>query len=310
MICPKCHAKLKKMYYKNVEVYFCKNCKGAWFDAQKLKQVIENLAKRKETENAAIQLEKDIIGKYNIEEQIYCCPKCGKEMKKFNYAYDSNIILDKCDTCNRIWTDYNEVMRLAVFRKGNPVMDRMGVAIAQDQDKILNNKYSDSSSLNSSSWYTGIGLRIILPIGDDQERNTFPFVVIGIILVNVLVFLFQSFYFSGDSIRSFYYQFGLIPSSVFSSISGSYSFLTSMFVHGGLWHLVGNMLFLWIFADNIEDRFGHTKFIFIYLACGLSASLLHLALNPHSMVPCIGASGAISGMMGAYFVLYPAAKKL
>ena len=310
MRCPQCDSGLVKMHYENVQVDYCKECKGVWLDSDEMNDVVDDLVSKDRTKNAVIDLDKLIVGEVRIKENHLCCPKCAEAMTKFNYAYDSNIILDKCESCNGIWTDYNEVMRLAVFRKGNPVLNRMGAAIAKDRGESLNNRYSDSSSSMSSSspWYTGIGLRIIIPIGDDQERNTFPFVVVGIILLNVLIFLFQSFYFQGDAIRSFYFQFGLVPSSAFSSVSGGYSFLTSMFIHGSLWHLLGNMLFLWIFADNIEDRLGHFKFILIYLVCGLSADFLHVALNQHSQIPCIGASGAISGMMGAYFVLYPAAK--
>jgi membrane associated rhomboid family serine protease len=229
-------------------------------------------------------------------------------MKKINYAYDSNIILDKCEKCNGIWTDHDEIMRLAIFRKGNPVLDRMGSAIAHDRGEMLKERYSDSNSYNSSRWHTNIGFRIILPLSDDQERSTFPFLVVTIIAVNIIIFALQSFFIPSDSIQKFYCQFGFVSSSAFTSIHGGYSIFTSMFIHGSLIHLIGNMLFLWIFADNIEDKFGHIKFVFIYLACGLAATFLYYAIHPHSTIPRIGASGAIAGMMGAYIVLYPAAK--
>jgi len=310
--CPACKNELKENFFNDVPIDFCKYCKGAWFDDGELNSIIDTLAKMNNTPNATIELEKDIVSKYHIHEENRLCPHCKTEMKKLNYAYDSNIIVDKCETCNGIWTDNDEMMRLAVFRKGNPALDRMGEAIAKNRGEVLNKRYNDESSSNyhnsTGAWFRGTGLRIILPLSDNQERSTFPFIVVAIIAINIIVFILQLIFFKNDALLQFYNQFGLIPSSAFTSIQGGYSFITSMFLHGSMIHLFGNMLFLWIFGDNIEDRFGHVKFIIIYLFCGIFADIIYVAFNGGSTIPCIGASGAISGIMGAYFLLYPLAK--
>jgi membrane associated rhomboid family serine protease len=138
----------------------------------------------------------------------------------------------------------------------------------------------------------------MIPLRDVIPSRTTPVVTIAIIALNALVFLFQLSL--GESVNDFILYYGLIPAA-FSWVA----VLTSMFLHGGLLHFGGNMLYLWIFGDNVEDRMGHGRFLVFYLLCGIAAALAQTALNPDSVVPMIGASGAIAGVMGAYFVLYP-----
>ena len=140
----------------------------------------------------------------------------------------------------------------------------------------------------------------MIPLRDVIPSRTTPGVTISIIAINVAVYLFGLLLLSARGRDSFILAFGLVP-AYFTLVN----VLTSMFVHGGLAHLIGNMLFLWIFGDNIEDRLGHGRFVVFYLACGIAAALAQVALNPGSLVPMVGASGAIAGVMGAYLVLYP-----
>ena len=121
----------------------------------------------------------------------------------------------------------------------------------------------------------------------------------------MLVFLFQADAHRPRPRRSFIYAFGLVP-AYFSIVT----VFTAMFVHGGLAHLIGNMLFLWIFGDNVEDRLGHGRFLLFYVLCGFAAAFAQVALDPTSLVPMVGASGAIAGVMGAYLVLYPHSRVL
>jgi membrane associated rhomboid family serine protease len=139
----------------------------------------------------------------------------------------------------------------------------------------------------------------MIPLRDIIPSRTTPFVTIGVIVVNALVFLYQ---WSLDETGSeaFALFFGLIPAA-FSWIT----VFTSMFLHGGLLHFGGNMLYLWIFGDNVEDRMGHFRFLVFYLLCGIAAALAQTITDPESTIPMVGASGAIAGVMGAYFVLYP-----
>ena len=140
---------------------------------------------------------------------------------------------------------------------------------------------------------------MLFPIGDDQVKGGhFPLFSYGFILLNLGIYLIQ-IQFSDELICSF----GTIPSNIASG-RDFYTLLTSMFLHGGWMHIIGNMWFLFIFGDNVEDRFGHVGYAIFYLASGIGASLVHLVSEPSSTIPTIGASGAIAGVMGAYFLWY------
>ena len=138
----------------------------------------------------------------------------------------------------------------------------------------------------------------MIPIRDVIPSRTTPFVTIALVAVNVLVFLYQLSL--GDQFEAFVFNYGLIP----AEFSWVHVFI-SMFLHGSLMHAGGNMLYLWIFGDNVEDRMGHGRFLVFYLLCGTVAGLTQTVFAPDSMIPMVGASGAIAGVMGAYFVLYP-----
>jgi membrane associated rhomboid family serine protease len=138
----------------------------------------------------------------------------------------------------------------------------------------------------------------MIPLRDVIPSRTTPYVTIGIIVLNALMFLWELSV--GSQANLFVYTFGLVP----ADFTWTHVF-TSMFVHGGWLHFGGNMLYLWIFGDNVEDRMGHGRFVVFYLLCGIAAALAQTAMAPDSTVPMVGASGAIAGVMGAYFVLYP-----
>jgi membrane associated rhomboid family serine protease len=144
----------------------------------------------------------------------------------------------------------------------------------------------------------------MIPLRDVVPSRTWPFVTVIVIALNTLVFLHQSTL-SDRAEMAFVYTFGLIPSNASFA-----AFVTSMFVHGDILHFAGNMLYLWIFGDNVEDRFGHGRFIVFYLLCGAAAAAGQVFSNPFSDIPMIGASGAIAGVLGAYFVLYPHSRVL
>lgn len=138
----------------------------------------------------------------------------------------------------------------------------------------------------------------MIPLRDVIPSRTTPFVTVSLIVLNVLVFAYEVSL--GDAINALTFTFGLVPAS-FSLTT----VLTSMFLHGGFLHVAGNMLYLWIFGDNVEDRMGHGRFFVFYLLCGTAAAVAQTLMDPSSPVPMIGASGAVAGVMGAYFVLYP-----
>ena len=145
---------------------------------------------------------------------------------------------------------------------------------------------------------------MILPIGDDNPKDTTPYVHYGIMTVNIAVFvLFTMGFRNLKEARAFYERWGLVPAQ-FSVVK----IFTSMYLHGGFGHLFGNMLFLWIVGDNVEDRVGHFGYFVFYHAAGVAACLAHVAFHSESMMPVVGASGAISAAMGAYAVFFPTAK--
>jgi membrane associated rhomboid family serine protease len=142
----------------------------------------------------------------------------------------------------------------------------------------------------------------MLPIGDDDSaRRTAPLVTYGLIALNVLFFFVELS--GGDA---FIAKWAFVPSRFVANPAGDFlTLFTSMFMHAGWLHLGGNMLYLWIFGDNVEDRFGHTKFAIFYLVCGLVATFTQLAFTLGSDVPNLGASGAIAGVLGSYILLFP-----
>lgn len=148
----------------------------------------------------------------------------------------------------------------------------------------------------------------MFPIRDHNPSGRTPYVVYGLIAVNVLVFL-SYLPLSADqrALDHFFYNWALIPARV-SQGDGAVTLVTSMFLHAGFLHLGGNMLFLWIFGDNLEDEMGHLGFLLFYLASGIGAGLVHMLIAPYSTVPTVGASGAIAGVMGGYLLLYPRAR--
>lgn len=147
---------------------------------------------------------------------------------------------------------------------------------------------------------------MLFPIGDDNIKGGhFPLFSYGLIVLNVLVFIYQGM--QGSYQEGFVYQYGAIPAELLRG-QHLYTLFTSLFLHGGLGHLLGNMLFLWIFADNIEATIGNRRFVLFYLMAGLAAQVAHIYFDPYSTIPTIGASGAISGVMGAYMVMYPASR--
>lgn len=145
----------------------------------------------------------------------------------------------------------------------------------------------------------------MFPIGDDDtSRRTIPLVTYALVILNVIFFIIEL---SGG--ESFIGKWAFVPSRFLANPLGNFlTLFTSMFMHAGWVHLGGNMLYLWIFGDNVEDRFGHIKFTIFYLLCGLAATFAQLAFNIGSNVPNLGASGAIAGVLGDYILLFPKGK--
>ena len=162
----------------------------------------------------------------------------------------------------------------------------------------------------------------MIPLKDNLSLKRFPIVTLSLIVLNILVFVYELSL--GPELLIFFKRYAIVPAQFFAG--GYYDFfgrkqpltplemafplLTSMFLHGGFLHLAGNMLYLWIFGDNIEDKIGSARFLILYLASGMVAATAHLIMNSDSAIPSLGASGAVSGVLGAYILLYPRARIL
>jgi len=150
----------------------------------------------------------------------------------------------------------------------------------------------------------------MIPLRDENPTRTFSFVTVALIILNSIIFFYELSL--GNLLETAIRRFTIIPHDFINylNLSQFFSLISSMFLHGSFLHLAGNMFYLWIFGNNIEDALGHLKFLTYYLLCGISASLVHILTQPHSILPTIGASGAIAGILGAYFILFPRAKIL
>ncbi len=159
----------------------------------------------------------------------------------------------------------------------------------------------------------------MIPLRDRLRSRSFPVVTIGLIVANALVFLLEleaQMHGGPKALGQFMYRYGIVPSALLHPSrygeAGTYlalrSLITTQFVHAGFLHVAMNMWFLWVFGDNVEDALGHAPFLFFYLGAGLAGGLLHALTSPAAQVPAVGASGAISGVMAAYLVLFPQAR--
>ena len=156
----------------------------------------------------------------------------------------------------------------------------------------------------------------MIPLKDDNPTRTTPFVTVALILINVAVFVWEMTL-PPEALKSVIRTMGVtpyslthLPSEARGLLNGGLSLFTAMFLHGSIPHAAFNMLYLWIFGNNVEDMMGHGRFVVFYLVCGLIASMTQVAASPSSEVPMIGASGAVSGILGAYLVLFPTARVL
>ncbi|MCK9274635.1 MAG: rhomboid family intramembrane serine protease [Syntrophales bacterium] len=156
----------------------------------------------------------------------------------------------------------------------------------------------------------------MIPIRDTIRSKNYPVINMTLILVNVIVYFIQLGHF--QNLEAFIFTYGLVPARyTVPEVAAHFSFgqqilacISFMFLHGGFWHILGNMWFLYIFGDNVEDKIGPFRYLFFYLICGWISGLTHVLFNFHSSIPTIGASGAVAGVMGAYFITYPYSKIL
>lgn len=303
MRCPACNGVLRVVKAKNFVIDICPGCKGVWFDCDDFAPFAGRLSEREDLKPPPPTFfqNRSVTDASKVYEDPRSCPKCQAVLRKFNYAYDSNIMLDKCPNCDGIWTDYGEIQNVAAYLKRDPKADALGASIVKQQRDMENLAAIGEVFKGRIPLWAGY-LKIILPLGDENQTKRFP--VINSLVIGACTFIFCLVLFSSELTQEdVVEEYGFSPARFFGI-----GLVTHMFLHAGVFHLLGNMYFLWIFGDNVEDRLGYIKYILFYLGAGVAAAGLHGVIYADLARPMIGASGAISGVMGAYLVFYPHAR--
>jgi membrane associated rhomboid family serine protease/Zn-finger nucleic acid-binding protein len=306
MNCPSYSNKLRRIKAKSEVLDICPRCKGIWFDSGELVDFVKELVKSENVlpEKTRLFERRQVHVSDEVVENNKSCPRCNLVMQTFNYCYDSNVFLEKCPDCHGIWADAKDALNIARYIKQDSTTAEIGEDLIRQTEKLERIKEIGQLGKELTN-RAGIGMlfmpRLILPLSDDEERVRFPIITVTTILLCIFAFLGEVFWIRDTN--AFFRTFGFFAGDFFSV-----GLITSMFLHGGILNLIGNMYFLWLFGDNVEDRFGRVWYPVFYLCCGIAASILHSVFNHNSIIPAIGASGAISGVMGAYMLFYPYAK--
>jgi membrane associated rhomboid family serine protease len=310
IICPKCLSDMTEIEHQGVTIDVCPGCRGIWLDPGELAQL------RDASEDLPAAPDNIASGTHYLQTSTYICPRCQGSFDTFEYAPGTGLYIDRCKSCQGIYLDAGELQKVRTLTGRRRLL---GLESPAESDRELRETmrrerarhgtqepYSTGGSGRSSS---GAGVYFFqlltgLPVEVDAKRARFPAVTLTLIVINALVFLFQVLAVH-DPVH-FYSTYAFVPERLFhGGVEGGLGLLTGMFLHGGFLHILGNMYFLWIFGDNVEDRLNRGLFVVFYLLCGIVASLVHGVMTHNPEIPTLGASGAISGIMGAYLVLYP-----
>jgi membrane associated rhomboid family serine protease len=304
-ICPVEGTNLERVVFQGIEVDVCRECGGIWFDRGELDDVMrEALATPQSV--ARLDPQAGAPTKPTPHRELLC-PRCRTSMKPEIYGKVSGIELDRCPRCQGRWADGGELSALVEFLHDpgeSQRMQKLGEAIAETIKK--RQALKDLTELGRQGkqrvMMGSLFLpKIILPLGTSVGVARFPLVTACLVLANILIYVLQA---TAGDFPTTLLTFGLVPARIAEG-QGVWGMLTHMFLHGGVLHLLGNMLFLWVFARAIEDTFGRWKFLGTYLLLGSAAGLVFFLFNLDSRLPAVGASGAISGILGAFLVLYP-----
>lgn len=265
-----------------IELDYCGRCRGIWFDAQELAALLNLGNLDAFTARSPLWL--------SDEHSELSCPRHGhspmreRELLSAQHPEAPPLHIDQCVGCEGVWLDGPELQRVV-----------SAVQVEAAQDFLTHGERPTGLGLWLFMFFTG------LPIEGFHPRRRRPIAVTALFALCVLAFLGQAALGLPESVD----RYGLVPAALRSA---PLPLLSHMFLHGGLGHLLGNLYFLWVFGDNVEDRLGRGRFALLYLTAGLGAALLHCALTDDPGVPVVGASGAISGVMAAYAVLFPRAR--
>ncbi len=288
--CPKCGGRTAPFDLENVEVDLCFDCMGMWFDAGELSRA------------AGLRFNARATGESlaGATRTGHRCPRCAVPLYEREIDEGSGILVDQCPNCSGLFLDRDEFSQTRSYYRALGVREKER---PQQRERPERPTYYGVEADEDSTGTILFQLFTGLPIEVNVPTRTFPFVTIALLLLNTAILVMAM----AGGLGRWVTDYGMVPDDILHG-RRLYTFLTSMFLHGGIAHLVGNMYFLYVVGDNVEDRLGHWKFLGFYLLCGLIADLAHVIGHPNSMIPTVGASGAISGVMGAYVVLFPGSR--
>ncbi len=305
MICPRCQngmrAAIEATPAGSVELDYCPSCRGIWFDRGELESIL--LQVRSDIQPIAPPNPTDEPGQRRCprdrtpmaERRLSTARLRSSMYASHHEAVPDGVVIDLCPHCRGIWLDGGELGQITQAMRA-PSVHPLLRPTSQPPPEQESDRPT-SGLLWAFMFLTG------LPVEQWHPRRRFPLIVVSLLLLCVMMFAVEM---GSSDPNALIRQLGLVPRS---ALSGSLlPWFSHMFLHGGLWHLLGNLYFLWIFGDNVEDRLGKARFSLLYLASGLGAGLLQCLLHPSSTMPVVGASGAISGVMAAYAILFPNAR--
>jgi membrane associated rhomboid family serine protease len=299
--CPRCPGQLEPVSYEGVDLDICRLCHGLWFDKTELAKF------NKFDVDFPLSPGKGIIKK----RAGVRCPRCNVFLKVIQYAAGADFEVDRCSDCGGVWLDNYEIRKIQQILTEErklwlKIVGRLEEVVLRERElweryQTELAKREAAATVSSAGWLFMFLTRLPREVYNPVHR--FPKVTIALIVANVLVFLLTKAVLTQQDAPGFFLTYGFVPDQ-FRQMQHTLSLLTSMFLHGSAVHLLGNMYFLYTFGDSVEDALGHWKFLAFYFLCGLAAILVHFAAHVYSTIPTIGASGAISGLLGAYMFLF------
>jgi len=281
MQCPQCNHGLATVTHWGVEIETCPVCYGIWFDSHEALRYLNRMVQDTGFQYSSKRVKSP---DWPLTEAGFC-PKCN-QLLEFHHIGNSALHFQKCVNCNGIWLDRSNLQPLAQWSAS---------ASALEKTQLFGRTKNLSFDIKGGSLAAGL-LGIFM---DDNPVRNFPWATLVLVLINTILF-FGSLAFM-ESAAAWY----LIPNQL---ANAPHTLITSMFMHANFFHLLGNMYCLWVFGDNIEDRLGIGKYILIYLGSGICGDIVYVITTTNPSIPTLGASGAVSGIMGAYLALYPGAR--
>jgi len=290
--CPNCSGKTYPLQLDEIEVDLCTKCEGIWFDRGELgAKVGLNVESANTLPNAA-----------SARMSRRMCPVCGVPLYERELGKSTHLYVDECRSCAGVFLDKGELRAVEKYVEKLKVEYNIKEADREAERRALREKMKGTVEMNEDSTAVAVFQYLTgLPVESDSAQKIFPPLTTVLILANVLVYALML---ASGSYNAWLEKLAVVPADITSG-GNYYTLVSSTFTHGGFLHLFGNMYFLWITGDNVEERCGLVWFLPFYLLCGLAGDFLHIAVSPASTIPSVGASGAISGLLGAYMVLFP-----